>query len=224
MTSLVKRAYARKVLPFCLIFFKLSTKSFPRLCNDSTATLHESATTDIIVGEDGKTSRSLTPEETFHLDAFGVYSQRFSFGLGSGLPGLVYATGRCAWQQSVHNTPDDHFERRGGAFQFGIKSAVAIPIASPKVGRIVVVLYSCLDRPKDEDMVAKLSNEMTRVSNICRVDPGTNSQAFHSNVIFPPSFFNSCSLFQLPNGSLSSMSLTKMSLLSVVLPAPRPLM
>jgi hypothetical protein len=130
-----------------------------------------SATTDKIVGEDGKTSRSLASEEKFNLYAFGDYSQKFSFDVGCGLPGRVYESGRPTWEQSVHAAPHNHFERCGGAFQWGIKTVVGIPIASPNVGRIVVTLYSCLDRPKDEDIVTKLSEEFTRVSNLCRVDP-----------------------------------------------------
>jgi hypothetical protein len=132
-----------------------------------------SATTDKIVGEDGKTSRFLSSEEKFNLYAFGDYSQKFSFDVGGGLPGRVYESGRPTWEQRVHNAPHNHFERCGGSFQWGIQTVVGIPIASPNVGRIVVTLYSCLDRPKDEDIVFKLSKEFTRVSNLCRVDPVT---------------------------------------------------
>lgn len=126
-----------------------------------------SATTEKLVGEDGKSTRPLTTEEQFNLFAFGDYSQKFSFDVGCGLPGRVYESGRPTWEQSVHNAPHNHFERCGGAFQWGIKTVVGIPIASPSVGRIVVTLYSCFDRPKDEDIVARLSEEFTRVSLTC---------------------------------------------------------
>jgi hypothetical protein len=76
----------------------------------------------------------------------------------------VYESGRPTWEQSVHNAPHLHFERCGGALQWGIKTVVGIPIASPNVGRIVVTLYSLFDRSKDEDIVARLSEEFTRVS------------------------------------------------------------
>jgi hypothetical protein len=148
-----------------------------------------SATTDKLVGEDGKTSRSLTSEEQFSLYAFGDYSQRFSFDLNCGLPGRVYGSGRHAWEQGVHNASHNRFERCGGAFQWGVKTAVAIPIASPNVGRMVVALYSCLDRPKDEDIVAKLYKELTRVSNIDLSDRSRYSPTFYSNAIF---FLLSC--------------------------------
>jgi hypothetical protein len=177
-----------------------------------------SATTENLVGEDGNTSRSLTSEETFNLIAFGDYSQRFSFDVGSGLPGRVYGSGRYTWEQNVHNVPHNRFERCGGAFQWGIKTAVAIPIASPNVGRLVVILYSCLDRPRDVNIVAKLSEAFMRVSNIYFPDRCRYSPACHSNVIL----LSSCSLFQLPNGSLLSISGTKLSLLSVVLLASQP--
>ena len=44
------------------------------------------------------------------------------------------------WEQSVHNAPLHHFERVGGSVQWGIRTVVGIPVPSPNVGRIVVVL------------------------------------------------------------------------------------
>jgi len=123
-----------------------------------------SATVDKQVDMDGKNTRSLSQEEQFNLFAFGDYSQKFSFDVGCGLPGRVYESGRPTWEQSVHNAPHNHFERCGGALQWGIKTVLGIPIASPNVGRIVVTLYSCHDRPKDQELVARLMDEFTRVS------------------------------------------------------------
>ena len=116
------------------------------------------------VEEDGKTSRNLSQEEQFNLFAFGDYSQKFSFDVGCGLPGRVYESGRPTWEQSVQNAPHNHFERCGGAHQWGIRTVVGIPISSPNVGRIVVTLYSIHDRHKDEELVVRLSEEFTRVS------------------------------------------------------------
>lgn len=124
-----------------------------------------SATVEKVVPSDAKKPRPITSEETFNFLAFGDYSQKFSFDVGCGLPGRVYESGRPTWEQSVHNAPHNHFERCGGAHQWGIKTVVGIPIASPNVGRIVVTLYSCFDRPKDEDLVTRLSDEFTRVSH-----------------------------------------------------------
>lgn len=121
------------------------------------------ATTEKLIADDGKTARALTKDEKFNFFSFGDYSQKFSFSVGCGLPGRVYQSGRPTWEQSVHKAPSRHFERCGGAHQWGIKTVLGIPIASPNVGRIVVTLYSCFDRRKDEDLVARLSEEFTKV-------------------------------------------------------------
>ena len=47
--------------------------------------------------------------------------------------------------------------------QWGIKTVVGLPIPSSNVGRIVLVLYSCLDRPKDHDLVGQLCEELAKV-------------------------------------------------------------
>ena len=123
-----------------------------------------SATVDEVVEENAKTKKPLSQQNQFSLQAFGDYSQKFSFDVGCGLPGRVYESGRPTWEQSVQNAPHHHFERCGGALQWGIKTVLGIPIASPNVGRIVVTLYSLNDRPKDQDLVGRLSEEFTRVS------------------------------------------------------------
>eukprot|EP00934_Nitzschia_sp_Nitz4_P001292 Nitzschia sp. Nitz4//scaffold42_size132992//106422//108774//NITZ4_003417-RA/size132992-augustus-gene-0.119-mRNA-1//-1//CDS//3329551772//1292//frame0 len=120
-----------------------------------------SATVDDIVGDDGKTKSPLPADENFNLHAFGDYSQKFSFDVGCGLPGRVYESGHPTWEQSVQNAPHHHFERCGGALQWGIKTVLGIPIASPNVGRVVVIMYSLKDREKDQDLVARLSDEFT---------------------------------------------------------------
>jgi hypothetical protein len=122
-----------------------------------------SATVDEIVEDGTKTKKPLSQQSQFSLQAFGDYSQKFSFDVGCGLPGRVYESGRPTWEQSVQNAPHHHFERCGGALQWGIKTVLGIPIASPNVGRIVVTLYSLNDRPKDQDLVGRLSEEFTRL-------------------------------------------------------------
>jgi len=128
-----------------------------RLCYAGNATVEEQ------IGRDGKTKSKMSTEDEFNLFAFGDYSEKFSFDVGCGLPGRVYESGRPTWEQSVHNAPHHHFDRCGGAMQWGIRTVLGIPIASPNVGRIVVSLYSRHDRPKDEELVARLSEEFTRL-------------------------------------------------------------
>ncbi len=120
--------------------------------------------TQVIVG-DGAQRRSvpLSPDDQFNLSAFGDYSESFSFDVGCGLPGRVYHMGVPTWEQSVHNAPLHHFERVGGSQQWGIRTIVGIPVPSPNVGRIVVVLYSRHDRTKDHDLVIRLTEEFSRL-------------------------------------------------------------
>lgn len=122
-----------------------------------------SATAEVHVPADGSTSMPSSQEDQFNLLSFGEYSQKFSFNVGCGLPGRVYENGVPAWEQSVQNAPHQHFERCGGANQWKIKTVVGIPVPSPNVGRIVVVLYSRFDRNKDQDMVSRLHDEFTKL-------------------------------------------------------------
>lgn len=125
------------------------------------------ATADMCISSDNRTPAEPIPQdEQYHLLSFGDYSQKFSFNVGCGLPGRVYETGVPTWEQSVQNAPHQHFERCGGAIQWGVKTVVGIPIPSPNVGRIVVVLYSKHDRNKDQDLVGRLYEEFKRVSFI----------------------------------------------------------
>jgi len=121
------------------------------------------ATVDTEVGPEGQSSLQISREELFDLNAFGDYSQKFSFDVGCGLPGRVYHTGVASWEQSVHNAPPGHFERCGGAVQWSIKTVLGVPIPSPNVGRIVILLYSRHDRPQNPDMVSRLIDEMTKL-------------------------------------------------------------
>ena len=137
-----------------------------------------SATADVQIPADGSPAQMLTEDEQFHMLSFGDYSQKFSFNVGCGLPGRVYENGVHAWEQSVHNAPHQHFERCGGAIQWGVKTVVGIPVPSPNVGRIVVVLYSRHDRNKDQELVGRLYDEFKKVSAIYRPsEPNCNMTA-----------------------------------------------
>eukprot|EP00804_Cyclotella_cryptica_P031324 CCRYP_011123-RA/>CCRYP_011123-RA protein AED:0.16 eAED:0.16 QI:0/-1/0/1/-1/1/1/0/317 len=103
----------------------------------------------------------LSPEDQFNLSSFGDYSESFSFDVGCGLPGRVYHMGVRTWEQLVHNAPLNQFEKVGGAQQWGIRTVVGIPVPSPNVGRVVVVLYSRYDKVKDHDVI-RLTEEFSR--------------------------------------------------------------
>lgn len=142
-------------------------KTVRRLCYAGNATV------DFQVGPEGKCTLPLSAEEQFNFESFGDYSQKFSFDVGCGLPGHVYQSGMSTWKRSVHN--HHHFERGGGAKQWGMKTVVGIPIASPNVGRIVAILYSRHDRNTDQELIARLSAEFRRVCTCGNVSPRFNN-------------------------------------------------
>mmetsp|Transcript_5235 Transcript_5235/g.11874 ORF Transcript_5235/g.11874 Transcript_5235/m.11874 type:complete len:931 (-) Transcript_5235:262-3054(-) len=120
----------------------------------------------------------LSSDEIYHLSLFGSYSEKFSFSSGCGLPGRVFESAVPAWEQFIANAPSHLFERRGGAMQFGIKTALGLPIKSPNVGRIVMVLYSKHNREKDDDLVAQMVRDFQSLNPCPRwklmVDMGSN--------------------------------------------------
>ena len=92
--------------------------------------------------------------------------KQFSFSNGCGLPGRIFKSGIPTWEQFVSKAPADLFERRGGAVQFGIKTALGVPVVSPNVGRVVLILYSKHDRPKDEALVGRMITDL-KLMNPC---------------------------------------------------------
>jgi hypothetical protein len=121
------------------------------------------ASTDTQIPEEAGRPIALSSQDQFDLLSFGEYSSKFSFDVGCGLPGRVYSSGICSWEQGVANAPSQQFERCGGASQWGIKTVLGIPIPSPNVGRIVVLLYSRHDRKRDPEMVRRITEELTKV-------------------------------------------------------------
>jgi hypothetical protein len=121
------------------------------------------ATAETQVPEKGGPLESLTSEEQFDLISFGEYSQKFSFDVGCGLPGRVYSSGSPSWEQGIHNAPSAQFERCGGAQQWTIRTVLGVPIPSPNVGRMVVLFYSRHDRPRNQETVRRITEELTRV-------------------------------------------------------------
>ena len=102
------------------------------------------------------TSVAMSPEDNFTLATFGDYSKMFSFNVGCGIPGKVYKSNVPTWEQNVHQASKRDFERVGGGMQCGIRTLVGIPVDSPNVGRIVVIIYSRYDRIRDPDLVMRM--------------------------------------------------------------------
>ena len=132
----------------------------------------------------------LTDEDKTNFSMFGTYSEKFSFDTGCGLPGRVFQTGVPAWEEFLSEVHPSLFERRGGAIQFGIKSALALPIEGHGVGRVVLCLYSKYDRQKDVNMLARLMNDLKLLNPAPRwqlvVDVGCSSGVIGASSLAPP--------------------------------------
>lgn len=145
-----------------------------RLCFAGSATLNvqvvdssnSSSMSSLATLEEKHSVLPMSADEIFNFSLYGDYSEKFSFNVGCGLPGRVFKTGIAAWEQFVSNAPSHMFERRGGAVQFGVKTALGLPIDSPNVGRIVLVMYSRHNREKDDELVNRVVKDM-RLFNPC---------------------------------------------------------
>lgn len=138
--------------------------SSQRLRYAGSATMHK------VVDEVSLTKTTLSEEDRFRLQSFAEYSQKLSVEveIDSGLPGSVYQTGLSTWQQNVQNTPCNRFKRVGGVSQFGIRTLLALPVPSPNVGRIVVIMYSQRDRPEDRDLVERFCEDLPRLLPVAK--------------------------------------------------------
>ncbi|CAJ1921356.1 unnamed protein product [Cylindrotheca closterium] len=99
----------------------------------------------------------------YALNEFGVYSENFSFEPGHGLPGNVYSSGKASWASYLDECDPKVFERTGGAKIYGLKTALGIPLKTPMVGLIVVVLYSTVVLNEDWRLAQQCATELVRL-------------------------------------------------------------
>lgn len=110
------------------------------------------------------TRRDIDHSSEFAMKEFGVYSEKFTFESGHGLPGRVYATGNPSWENRVDETDPNIFERAGGARVYGIRTAVGFPVNTPLVGRIVVVMYSGVNLDENPTLLRDCSTELVKLA------------------------------------------------------------
>lgn len=94
------------------------------------------------------------------FENFGRYSESFSFAPGKGLVGRAYTSGKIMWEFGLNKLDPDFFHRAGGAEEYGVRTAVAMPFSTPGVGRMVVVLYSCTHIPEDAALSDQIAQEL----------------------------------------------------------------
>ena len=67
-----------------------------------------------------------------------------------------------SWENDIQCAAPEYFKRVGGAKLYGIRTHAAFPVASPSVGRIVVVLYSTSNVRRDVSLARKIFFELQR--------------------------------------------------------------
>jgi bHLH-MYC and R2R3-MYB transcription factors N-terminal len=110
------------------------------------------------------TRHDLDPGLTRQLEEYGEYSTKFSFAVGSGLPGRVFQAGGHSWERHIDEADPKIFERAGGARVYGIKTGLGIGLNTNVIGRMVVGLYSVHDLPEDSAVVQTCINEFAKLS------------------------------------------------------------
>lgn len=107
------------------------------------------------------TRRDQDGERWSAFESFGEYSRNFTFVPGTGLVGRVFTAGQTMWEHGINKLDPEFFLRAGGAEEYGVRTAVGIPLASG-TGRMVVVLYSCNHIPEDILMAQQFENELSQ--------------------------------------------------------------
>ena len=101
------------------------------------------------------TRNDVDPALFSQLHEYGEYSTKFSFAPGAGLPGRVYATGKPHWETRIDEADPQFFRRAGGAKVYGVKTGLALPLATNQIGRMVVAMYSTSDIAEIASVVEK---------------------------------------------------------------------
>ena len=92
------------------------------------------------------------------LQRFNELSRDFRFFRDQGLPGRVWASKQPEWVQDVSTGPEDQFLRRGLAKDFGLRSALGVPILANDQLLAVLVFFMSESREKDERLIEIVSS------------------------------------------------------------------
>jgi len=88
---------------------------------------------------------------------FRSASRRMGFLSGAGLPGRAWRARAPLWVEDIETEPATHYTRRQLALDGGLRSAVALPLASGEDVVSVVVLYRDEPAPTDDAQLASMA-------------------------------------------------------------------
>ena len=100
------------------------------------------------------------------LERFNDLSRDFRFPPGVGLPGRVWASKQPEWVQDVSIEPEDKFPRHKMARDFGLKSALGIPIIVSDKVVAVFVFFMSESREEDKRLVEIVSSAAAQLATV----------------------------------------------------------
>jgi PAS domain S-box-containing protein len=104
--------------------------------------------------------------ESKSFERFKELSQDFRFPPGVGLPGQVWASKRPNWVQDLSTEPEETHPRCRLAKEFGLKSALGIPIIASDETVAVLVFLMLESREEDKRLVEIVSSVATRLGSV----------------------------------------------------------
>ena len=100
------------------------------------------------------------------MERFNELSRDLRFPPGVGLPGRVWASKQPEWVQDVSIEPEDKFPRRKMARDFGLKSALGIPIIVSDKVVAVFVFFMSESREEDKRLVEIVSSAAAQLATV----------------------------------------------------------
>jgi diguanylate cyclase (GGDEF)-like protein/PAS domain S-box-containing protein len=97
------------------------------------------------------------------LHEFRAMSETFTFALGVGLPGRVWASQQPEWQQDSSKQPETNFLRQSAALENGIKAGLAIPVVVNHQVLAVLVFFKFAAVSQNKQLVESLLSIATQL-------------------------------------------------------------
>ena len=100
------------------------------------------------------------------LNRFRQLSEGYIFPPGIGLPGQVWESKQPEWIQDISNEPEDKFPRCKMARDFGLKSALGIPVIANDKTAAVLAFFMFESREEDKRLVEIVSHVAAQLGSL----------------------------------------------------------
>jgi diguanylate cyclase (GGDEF)-like protein/PAS domain S-box-containing protein len=93
----------------------------------------------------------------YQIEKFRAVSETFTFALGVGLPGRVWASQQPEWQEDTSKQPETIFLRQDAALENDIKAGLGIPVVVNQEVLAVLVFFKFTVSTENKQMVESIS-------------------------------------------------------------------